>query len=233
MRGNCQCNQTFSVRTMVRLNTLWLSFTIASLSILRAWSQSPPTPSPCVQTCSDSSAQSAGCSSTDVNCICDSDTFANDVSTCIVLNCSTTDAEAAVGYFEALCSGASSSSFVTFSGMSSTESVSATTSGSGSVTNTASSSESSFGSSSSSSSPSFSGSGLSTPTNPAEQSTVSPTTTTGSSESSKSVHLSSVSFSLITPSITPPVSHAVRGHTAGSFVGAGFALVLAIALVAW
>ncbi|KAF8472411.1 hypothetical protein DFH94DRAFT_189695 [Russula ochroleuca] len=91
---------------MVRLDNLSLGFTIA-LSILGAWSQSPPNPPPCVQACSDSSAQSASCSSTDVNCICNSDTFANNVSSCIVTNCSPTDAEAAVGYFDALCSGLS------------------------------------------------------------------------------------------------------------------------------
>lgn len=50
--------------TMVRFDTICLSLTIASLSVLvGVWSQSPPTPPHCVLACSNSSAQSASCSS--------------------------------------------------------------------------------------------------------------------------------------------------------------------------
>ncbi|KAN0109450.1 hypothetical protein V8E52_009244 [Russula decolorans] len=212
--------------------------TIASLSVLGVWSQSPPSPPHCVGTCSDSSAQNASCSSTDVNCICNSDVFANDVASCIISNCSTTDAAAAVGYFEALCSGATFSS-VSLSGISSTGSFSTTASGSGSVTSTAPSSGSTSGSTSGSapsSSPS-SQSGLSSSTNSAEQSSVSSTTSGASQSSTSRITASSTSAPSATPSATPsttpPVSHAVRDHTSMSFAVAAFAFVLAVALVAW
>jgi len=214
---------------MVRFDTLCLSLTIVSLSVLGAWSQSPPSPPHCVLACSDSSAQNASCSSTDVKCVCNSNVFANDVASCIISNCSTTDAAAAIGYFEALCSGVTTSS-LSLSATLSTGSFSTTASGSGSVTSTASSSGST-----SSSSPSLSQSsrsGLSSSTNSAEQSSVSSTTSGASQSSTSSNTASSTSASFATPSTTPPASHAVRGHTSMLFAGAGFALALAVALVA-
>ncbi|KAI0276176.1 hypothetical protein BGY98DRAFT_729290 [Russula aff. rugulosa BPL654] len=205
-----------------------LVLTIASLSVLGVWPQSTPSPPPCVLACLDSSAQSASCSSTDVQCICNSDVFANDVASCVVSNCSTTDAAAAVGFFNALCSGDISSSVsLSLSGTPSTGSFST---GSGSVTSTASSGSTSGSSPSSSPPSSESRSGLSRST---EQSSVFSTTSGASRSSTNSITDSSTSASSATPFTTPPVNHAVRGHTSMSFAGAGFALALAVALVAW
>jgi len=215
---------------MVRFDILCLSLT--SLSVLGVWSQSPPAPSPphCVLACSISSAQSASCSSTDVNCICNSDVFANDAASCIVSNCSSSDAAAAIGYFETLCSGVTSTS-LSISSIPSTGSFSTTASGSGSVTSTASSSGSTSGSSHSSS-PS-SQSGVSSSTNSAGQSSVSSTTSGASHSSTSSITVSHTSASSATPSTTSTINHAERGHNSMSFAGAGFALGLAVAVVAW
>ena len=49
--------------------------------------------------------------STDANCVCLSDAFANSVVSCVVSQCSAADTDAAVTYFGNLCSG-SSTSFV-------------------------------------------------------------------------------------------------------------------------
>lgn len=132
MRGSCQCNQTFSessapwfastpsalvlqsllCQSCERGLSLHLLLLLASKRVrihLRKAQVARRKPNPLI---SDTSGKFIPphpffVCRTDVNCICDSDTFANDVSSCVVVNCSTADAEAAVGYFEALCSGLS------------------------------------------------------------------------------------------------------------------------------
>ncbi|KAI9460346.1 hypothetical protein F5148DRAFT_1217017 [Russula earlei] len=95
---------------MVCLSTLCLIFSTISLSVFQVFPQTPVPPPPCVQTCSQTAAQTAGCSATDVSCICSSDAFANSVTSCLVDQCTTADAEAGATYLDNLCSGVSSPS---------------------------------------------------------------------------------------------------------------------------
>ncbi|KAI0288720.1 hypothetical protein BC826DRAFT_663504 [Russula brevipes] len=94
---------TFAI--MFRLSTLYLAFTIALVSVPEARSQTTVPIPPCVQACIQGAAGASGCSPTDPNCACFSDTFINTVADCIAAQCTAAEVQAAQQIFRQFCSG--------------------------------------------------------------------------------------------------------------------------------